>query len=52
MVSSGKPQVGEDGVQGTVDVFRDTDTPEHADDYRLGICFDRGHDLFLSKMMV
>jgi hypothetical protein len=44
MVRSGKWEVGEDGVQGGIDVFRDADTPEHADDYRLGACFDRHHD--------
>jgi hypothetical protein len=44
MVESGKWRAGEDGVQGGIDVFRDADTPENADDYRLGACFDQDHD--------
>lgn len=44
MVRSGTWAVGREGVQGGIDVFRDADTPELADDYRLGACFDRDHD--------
>jgi hypothetical protein len=40
MVRSGKWAVGDEGVEGGIEVFNEADTPEHGAEYRLGACFD------------